>query len=553
MRSAADVKVGDRLRIRVREARLDVDVVSIEPIDGSRNPDGASPARPGRAPHEARGGSPSIGDSPIVGDPIGHSKSPIMHAAAFRALGLPHTYEAVRVPADAVPEIVARLRRGEFDGLNVTVPHKERVLSLVDALDERARVAGAANTLVRAADGRVIAHNTDAPALAAELSRLAGACAWPAGARALVLGSGGAARAAIAALGAHLGVREIAVRARAFADRRDATLSCRRRRARSSPSRGPLRWRTRRGPSRSCRRRARACAAQTTALSWRTWSRGTRSNAPPSPSTSSTRPREHALARGRATPRPPVRQRPRDARAAGGPGARALARRRRGEGPFSKPCAPRSNNRRILETRGQEPAAPRVPAHRSAPRLPGHRADGAHPARRRRAHVHREHVQPPLRGAHGQLRARRGHRRRARPRVPAARGQPERAAGGLRLEGEPRAPDAADEHPPLRRDDGEQAHRSGDDRQVPRRPRSRDRPPRDGHRAPARLGTHGGRTQALRAAPRDGRQPRREHARGVRAAPRSAPRARLLRGGRARPASHLRGSWARWSTRSGTC
>ncbi len=146
-----------------------------------------------------------------------------MHGAALRALGLPHTYEAVQVSADALPGIVARLRSGEFDGLNVTVPHKERVLSLVDALDESARVAGAANTLVRAADGRIVAHNTDAPALAAELARLAGPGAWPAEGRALVLGSGGAARAAVAALGAHLGVRDIVVRARAFADpaRRD--------------------------------------------------------------------------------------------------------------------------------------------------------------------------------------------------------------------------------------------------------------------------------------------------------------------------------------------
>jgi shikimate dehydrogenase len=169
----------------------------------------------------------------VIGDPIGHSKSPVMQGAAMRALGLPHSYEAVRVTVDDLPAIIARLRAGEYDGFNVTVPHKERVLSLVDALDESARVAGAANTLVRTSDGRIVAHNTDAPALAAELSELAGSRGqwpatsprgWPTSARALVLGSGGAARAAVAALGAHLGVREIAVRARAFADpiRRDA-------------------------------------------------------------------------------------------------------------------------------------------------------------------------------------------------------------------------------------------------------------------------------------------------------------------------------------------
>jgi shikimate dehydrogenase len=154
----------------------------------------------------------------VVGDPIAHSKSPLMHAAAFRVLSLPHTYEAVRTTAEGLKGVVDALRSGRFDGLNVTVPHKERVLSLVDRLDESARVAGAANTLVRAESGHVTAYNTDAPALAAELGALpVGAFSWTS-ARALVLGSGGAARAAVTAFGVHLGVRDIVVRARAFAD-----------------------------------------------------------------------------------------------------------------------------------------------------------------------------------------------------------------------------------------------------------------------------------------------------------------------------------------------
>jgi len=155
----------------------------------------------------------------VIGDPVGHSKSPAMQGAAFRALGLPHTYEAIRARSDDLPRIVAMLRDGAYDGLNVTVPHKERVLPLVDALDASARVAGAANTLVRGADGRIVAHNTDAPALAAELERLAGPAPWRAGFGALVLGSGGVSRAAITALGVTLGLKDIAVRARAFDDR----------------------------------------------------------------------------------------------------------------------------------------------------------------------------------------------------------------------------------------------------------------------------------------------------------------------------------------------
>lgn len=160
----------------------------------------------------------------VVGDPVAHSKSPTMHGAAYRALGLPHTYEAVRATAGELPGVVAMLRDGTYDGLNVTVPHKERVLSLADVLDPSARMAGAANTLVRRADGLIEAHNTDAPALAAELRRLRGPGDPEPGSRGLVLGSGGAARAAIVALGVHLKVRDIVVRARSFADpaRRDA-------------------------------------------------------------------------------------------------------------------------------------------------------------------------------------------------------------------------------------------------------------------------------------------------------------------------------------------
>src|SRR5271167_721225 len=138
-----------------------------------------------------------------------------MHRAAFRALGLPHRYDAIRASADELPGVVDRIRTGALDGLNVTVPYKQRVLALVDVLDPSVQKLGAANTLVRRQDGRIAAHNTDAPALAAEIQRLGGA-SWT-DARALVLGSGGAARSAVAALGS-LGIGEIVVRARAFAD-----------------------------------------------------------------------------------------------------------------------------------------------------------------------------------------------------------------------------------------------------------------------------------------------------------------------------------------------
>lgn len=150
----------------------------------------------------------------VVGDPIAHSKSPAMHGAAYRALGLPHRYEAIRARPDELAAVVARVRAGDLAGINVTVPHKARVLDLVDAHAPSAALAGAANTIVRERDGALVAHNTDAPALAGEVARLA---ARPlGGASALVLGTGGAARGAVAAL-LSLGVTTIAVRGRSLA------------------------------------------------------------------------------------------------------------------------------------------------------------------------------------------------------------------------------------------------------------------------------------------------------------------------------------------------
>jgi shikimate dehydrogenase len=153
----------------------------------------------------------------VVGDPIAHSKSPAMHAAAYRALGLPHSYEAIRAGADELAGVVAALRAGTFHGVNVTVPHKERVLGLVDEVDPSAALVRAANTLVRSPTGRIQAHNTDVRALEAELlalePRLSELSERTGDPCAVVLGAGGAARAAVAALKS-LGLGPVVVRAR---------------------------------------------------------------------------------------------------------------------------------------------------------------------------------------------------------------------------------------------------------------------------------------------------------------------------------------------------
>jgi len=156
----------------------------------------------------------------VVGDPVGHSMSPRMHAAAYRALGLDGTYEAIRATPQELPAVVARLRTGDLSGLNVTIPHKRRILDLVDEVDASARVVGAANTLVRGPDGQIVAHNTDVRAIAVELKGLARDLPpeeWKR-AHTLVLGTGATARSAVVALGHHIGVGHIVVRGRSLAD-----------------------------------------------------------------------------------------------------------------------------------------------------------------------------------------------------------------------------------------------------------------------------------------------------------------------------------------------
>lgn len=148
----------------------------------------------------------------VVGSPISHSKSPGMHGAAYAALGLDHTYEALETSVEDLPLRFAALRAGELTGINVTVPHKQRALALADVAEEAARAIGAANTLVRLPTGAVRAHNTDAPAVHDELLALAPLDHYR-GRTALVLGTGGAARAALYALG-KLGVAKVVVRGR---------------------------------------------------------------------------------------------------------------------------------------------------------------------------------------------------------------------------------------------------------------------------------------------------------------------------------------------------
>jgi shikimate dehydrogenase len=139
----------------------------------------------------------------VIGHPVAHSRSPDMQTAALTELGLAGewTYGAIDVaPADFEAEIAELAVAGECVGVNVTVPHKEAALAMADEATDAARAIGAANTL-SFSDGQIAAANTDAGGLLRSLPHP------PDGERALILGAGGAARAAIWGLateGAHV-------------------------------------------------------------------------------------------------------------------------------------------------------------------------------------------------------------------------------------------------------------------------------------------------------------------------------------------------------------
>jgi shikimate dehydrogenase len=120
-----------------------------------------------------------------------------MHNAAFRELGLDWRYEAIDVTPERFEQVVRELPSRGFAGANVTIPHKLRALEVADTSSTVAAAVGAANTLVFA-DGRIHADNTDVEGFLAALRERAPEA--PRGARALVLGAGGAGRAVVYAL-----------------------------------------------------------------------------------------------------------------------------------------------------------------------------------------------------------------------------------------------------------------------------------------------------------------------------------------------------------------
>ena len=133
----------------------------------------------------------------VVGDPVRHSLSPMIHNAWIEAAGLDAVYLAFPSTADRFAELVRGLARGAALGLNVTIPFKQTAASLADRMSAAAEDAGAANLLVFDQDGAIQADNTDGVGL---LAALVQAGFFAGAGPAVVLGAGGAARGAVTSL-----------------------------------------------------------------------------------------------------------------------------------------------------------------------------------------------------------------------------------------------------------------------------------------------------------------------------------------------------------------
>lgn len=150
---------------------------------------------------------PRIPLAGVIGHPIAHSKSPQLHGYWLKKYGIPGHYIPMDIAPDDLEAALRMLPKLGFVGLNVTLPHKEAALALADKVTDRAKLIGAANTLVFRKNGTILADNTDGYGFIQNIIK--SAPNWkPLDGPAVVLGAGGAARAVLASL-VEIGVPEI--------------------------------------------------------------------------------------------------------------------------------------------------------------------------------------------------------------------------------------------------------------------------------------------------------------------------------------------------------
>lgn len=140
----------------------------------------------------------------VIGNPVGHSLSPLMHNIALKYLQLEAVYYAIELTLDEFPAFISHLNSSTFKGANVTIPYKVEFMPVVDELQDDAARIGALNTLYKR-DGKLIGANTDAYGFMQPLTQSQDDLE---GERAIVFGTGGSSRAVVYALG-EMGVEEI--------------------------------------------------------------------------------------------------------------------------------------------------------------------------------------------------------------------------------------------------------------------------------------------------------------------------------------------------------
>ncbi|MCX7565888.1 shikimate dehydrogenase [Sulfitobacter sp. F26169L] len=150
---------------------------------------------------------PRIPLAGVIGTPIAHSKSPQLHRHWLKTYGITGHYIPMDIAPDDLETVLRTLPKMGFVGVNITIPHKEKVMEIADLVTDRAILIGAANTLIFRKDGKIHADNTDGYGFIENLKD--GAPQWnPRSGPAVVLGAGGAARAVISSL-LEAGVPEI--------------------------------------------------------------------------------------------------------------------------------------------------------------------------------------------------------------------------------------------------------------------------------------------------------------------------------------------------------
>ncbi|MDQ3328051.1 MAG: shikimate dehydrogenase [Chloroflexota bacterium] len=133
----------------------------------------------------------------VIGYPIRHSISPAFQQAALDHLAIPARYERYEVHPETLPAFIANVRGEEWLGINVTIPHKQTIIPLLDGIESRSRQISSVNTILRGAGDRLHGCTTDSAGFLRALRESGFRCA---GARAVVLGTGGSARAIVTAL-----------------------------------------------------------------------------------------------------------------------------------------------------------------------------------------------------------------------------------------------------------------------------------------------------------------------------------------------------------------